>query len=113
MHRHWPTIEDVSAGFDKISSLKNGKEHEELNAVIGDVINAFSSPQKGDAPLLTILPVNSPMWPPYLMPCPALSSPDAAKGVNVIFQYDISGGTGGNWFCEISDGACSVSAGSA
>lgn len=107
-----PTIEDVSAGFDKISSLKNGKEHEELNAVIGDVINAFSSPQQGDAPASDDSSGKFTDVAAVFDAMPDAFQPGAAKGVNVIFQYDISGGTGGNWFCEISDGACSVSAGS-
>lgn len=40
---NWPSVEAIASEFNKISTLKDGKEHEELNALIGDVINAFSS----------------------------------------------------------------------
>ena len=36
---------------------------------------------------------------------------DAAAGVDVVFQYEISGEGGGQWLCEIKDGSCRVEAG--
>ena len=36
---------------------------------------------------------------------------DKAAGVNVVFQYTISGEGGGDWFAEIKDGACKVETG--
>ena len=36
---------------------------------------------------------------------------DAAAGVDVVFQYNISGDGGGDWYTAIKDQACTVEAG--
>jgi putative sterol carrier protein len=36
---------------------------------------------------------------------------DAAAGVDVVFQFVISGGGGGDWYCAIKDSACTVETG--
>ena len=38
---------------------------------------------------------------------------DKAAGVDVVFQFDISGGGGGSWHVTIKDGTCEVAEGSA
>ena len=35
---------------------------------------------------------------------------DAAAGVDVVFQYNITGEGGGDWCCVIADGSCRVEA---
>jgi putative sterol carrier protein len=42
---------------------------------------------------------------------PAAFRAEKAAGVNVVFQYAISGEGGGEWFAEIKEGACRVAAG--
>jgi uncharacterized OB-fold protein/putative sterol carrier protein len=42
---------------------------------------------------------------------PSVFNPDAASGMNLIFQFNISGAGGGNWFVTIKDGTCHVSEG--
>ena len=36
---------------------------------------------------------------------------DAATGVDVVFQFNISGKDGGDWYCVIKDGACEIDSG--
>ena len=36
---------------------------------------------------------------------------DAAKGIDVVFQFNISGEGGGDWYAEVKGGACKVAAG--
>ena len=36
---------------------------------------------------------------------------DAAAGLDVVFQYNIGGEGGGEWYCVIADGSCRVQAG--
>ncbi len=36
---------------------------------------------------------------------------DAAAGVDVVFQYQITGEGGGEWFCAVKDGSCRVESG--
>jgi len=43
---------------------------------------------------------------------PAALDAEAAKGVNAVFQFDISGSGGGSWNVTIRDGACEVQQGS-
>src|SRR5688572_21351161 len=37
--------------------------------------------------------------------------PEAAKGVNVRLQFDLSGEGGGKWYVEVKDGKCKVKEG--
>jgi putative sterol carrier protein len=37
--------------------------------------------------------------------------PEAAAGVEVVFQFSISGPDGGDWYAAIKEGACTVGAG--
>jgi putative sterol carrier protein len=37
--------------------------------------------------------------------------PEAAAGVDVVFQFSISGPGGGDWYTVVSEGACTVEAG--
>ena len=34
--------------------------------------------------------------------------PDAAQGVEVVFQFAITGSEGGDWYCDIKDGTCTI-----
>ena len=38
---------------------------------------------------------------------------EKAAGVDVVFQFDISGGDGGSWHATVKDGTCKVIEGSA
>lgn len=38
--------------------------------------------------------------------------PDAAQGLNVVFQFEITGDGGGNWNIIVKDGTCDVIEGS-
>ena len=42
---------------------------------------------------------------------PGAFAADAGAGVNVVFQFNISGDNGGDWVCIIKDGSCRVEAG--
>jgi putative sterol carrier protein len=42
---------------------------------------------------------------------PSVFRPEAAAGVDVIFQFCISGASGGDWYAAIVDGVCTVEAG--
>jgi putative sterol carrier protein len=42
---------------------------------------------------------------------PSAFQPQAAAGVDVVFQFSISGPGGGDWYTTVKDGTCSVEAG--
>jgi len=102
-----PTIEAIMDQFNAIDSLKDGKEYTELNEQVGEVINAFSKPvqQNSDngGKLTSVPAVFDAMARAF--------DPEAAKGVDVIFQYHISGDDGGDWYCVIKDQQCTVESG--
>ena len=100
-----PDIETVVDNLNAISSLKNGKVYFELNEQVGDAMNAFNAPASSDkdsgrAKLASAAEIFAAM--------PDAFNPDAAKGVDVVFQYHISGPDGGDWSCTVKDGACTI-----
>ena len=42
---------------------------------------------------------------------PKVFNPTAAKGVNAVFQFDITGDNGGSWNVVVKDGDCQVNEG--
>ena len=100
-----PDIETVVDNLDAISSLKNGKVYFELNEQVGDAMNAFNAPvssdkDSGGAKLTSAAEIFAAM--------PDAFNPDAAKGVDVVFQYHISGPDGGDWSCTVKDATCTI-----
>jgi NAD(P)-dependent dehydrogenase (short-subunit alcohol dehydrogenase family)/putative sterol carrier protein len=103
-----PPVEAVAGALDKISSLKGGKEYDQLNAQLADVMNAFGSPggasgigpDQGAPSGLTVSAVFDAM--------PEAFVPEAAKGVAAVFQYRITGEGGGEWSCAVKDQTCEI-----
>jgi len=102
-----PTPEQVSAAWEGIASLKNAKEYTQLNEQIGDLLGALS-PQKAEA----ADPAATPLSVADIFDNMANSfNADAAEGVDVIFQFSISGKNGGDWACVIKDRTCTIDSG--
>ncbi len=100
-----PTPEDVAARMSAIRSLAKAKEHGDLNAALLPVLEAFdpdSAKGEGEAGL-SVADVFEQM--------PGAFKADAAAGVDVVFQFDISGSGGGTWHVLVSDQTCEVKAG--
>jgi NAD(P)-dependent dehydrogenase (short-subunit alcohol dehydrogenase family)/acyl dehydratase/putative sterol carrier protein len=103
-----PTPEAVAAIMDKVKSLGGAQEFPNATATFGPMMEAFS-PKKDKAPAeegggLTVKAVFDGMAGAF--------QADQAAGVDVVFQYDISGPTGGSWHVVIKDGTCEVTEGS-
>ena len=102
-----PSPEALVEAWDKVKSLEGAKTYFQLNEQIGDLLAAFSVPadDAGAAPSagLTVADVFKSM--------PAKFVPEAAEGVEVVFQFTITGSEGGDWYCDIKDGACTIEAG--
>jgi putative sterol carrier protein len=88
--------------------MSGGKEYFELNEQVGDLINAFSAPAKSKT---EAAPKASSSVADIFKAMPGAFNAGAAKGVDVVFQYNISGSDGGDWFCVIKDGTCAVESG--
>jgi len=42
---------------------------------------------------------------------PSVFNAGAAAGLNVVFQYDVTGEGGGKWYVEVKEGTCNVAEG--
>ncbi len=101
-----PTAEQLVSQWDHITSLKGAKEYQNLNEQIGDLLAAFSQPaavtESSNGFGATAEVFDS---------MPGAFVADAAAGVDAVFQYNIIGEGGGDWYCVITDGSCRVVAG--
>ena len=104
-----PQPEDVEAGMDRIKSMEGGLEFENATAAFGPMLDAFS-PKKGKEEAggaggqITVAKIFDKI-------CGAFQA-DKAAGVDVIFQFDISGDGGGSWHVMVKEGTCEVAEGS-
>jgi len=107
-----PTVDDVAAALDKISTLDGGKEYFQLNDQFGDVLAAFSAPAGKVGPGAKKAEAGRFDTPAAVFAAmPAAFQADRASGVDAVFQYKITGDDGGQWFCEVKNGACAIEEG--
>ena len=103
-----PTPESIRDNMDAINSLDGAKEMEDANAAIFALI----APPEENAPAdadntgdeLDVKTF-------FEQKMPESFKADAAEGVDVIFQFNISGSDGGDWYCIVKDKACTIKAG--
>lgn len=102
-----PTPEALVEEWEKVKTLKGAKTYFQLNEQIGDLIGAFSKPaddaQTAEPAGMSVADTFKNM--------PKAFVPEAAQGVEVVFQYTITGSQGGDWYCDIKDGTCTIEAG--
>ncbi len=100
-----PSIETIHENWDRINNLEDAKELDDLNAAL----QFFMTPpgKKSEKPKSTgSLDVNG-----VFEKMAGAFDPGAAEGVDVVFQYVISGSSGGSWYCAIKDCTCEVRSG--
>jgi 3-hydroxy-3-methylglutaryl CoA synthase/NAD(P)-dependent dehydrogenase (short-subunit alcohol dehydrogenase family)/putative sterol carrier protein len=104
---HPPTPEQIHENWEKINSLDGAKEIEDANSAIFALISP-----PGEAPVEedaageaagSVQAVFDQMADSF--------KADAAAGVDVVFQFNISGQSGGDWYCEVKDGTCAIDSG--
>jgi 3-hydroxy-3-methylglutaryl CoA synthase/NAD(P)-dependent dehydrogenase (short-subunit alcohol dehydrogenase family)/putative sterol carrier protein len=100
-----PTPEQIHAHWDQIHSLDRAVESHNAAAALGLMLDAFAPKEKAaeSQPQVTVKSVFDRMPEAFLA--------DKAAGVDVVFQYRISGAGGGEWFVTIKDGMCVVEQG--
>jgi len=104
-----PSPEAIATNMAKIKSLKGAEEYPNATAAFGPMLDAFSPGKKAagaetESKGLTVAGIFEGI--------PAAFQADRAAGVDVTFQFDISGGSGGSWYVTVKDGACEVAEGS-
>jgi len=102
-----PTPEQLASQWDQVASLKGAKEYQNVNEQIGDLLAAFTQPAEAS----TAAAVGFGTAAEVFDAMPASFVADAAAGMNIVFQYIISGDGGGDWHSLIKDETCVVEAG--
>jgi len=103
-----PTPEMIRDNLDAINSLDGATELADANAAIFALIappaeSEAETPVDGGAGDLDVSAVFAGMQDSF--------KPDAAEGVELVFQFSISVSSGGEWYCEIKDKTCTIEAG--
>ena len=102
-----PSAEQVAEAMQAISSLKGATLFDDATACLGAMLQAF----EGDAGTPDV-PANSGPSPAQVFEkMPDAFQPDRAAGVDVVFQYELSGDGGGKWHAIIKDQTCEVKSG--
>ncbi len=100
------TAETVAGSIEKIINIASPFEYGSATEALGDMLLALQTGagESGDrSQTFTVGQVFEKM--------PASFQKDKASGVDVVFQYDISGPDGGKWYAEIKNSECSVTKG--
>jgi len=102
-----PSPEQIHENWDQINSMDGAKEMEDANTAIfaliappaGEPETTESAAQEGG----DVQAIFDKMTDSF--------KADAAGGVDVIFQFNISGPGGGEWYCVVKDSTCAVEKG--
>jgi 3-hydroxy-3-methylglutaryl CoA synthase/NAD(P)-dependent dehydrogenase (short-subunit alcohol dehydrogenase family)/putative sterol carrier protein len=109
-----PTVEEIHRNWARIDSLEGGREYRDANAFLMDMLMGQEDKEtplrlqrqrdeetrgQGDA----VQEVFERMV--------EFFQADAAGGADVVFQFNISGPGGGDWYVTVKDNACTVEAG--
>ena len=102
-----PTPEQIHENWKKINSLEGAREMEDANEAILALITppdekADQAAESTDAGG-SVQAIFKGMADSF--------KAEAAAGIDVVFQFNISGEGGGDWFCVIKDGSCRIEAG--
>ncbi len=110
-----PTPEAIAVQWNKITSLAGAQEFADANTFLMDLLTSPSSPDtEAGQPDTTVLGKPKKQTQTVQGVFDRMTEffqADAASGVNVIFQFNISGPGGGDWHVTVKDNTCTVEAG--
>jgi putative sterol carrier protein len=107
-----PAPEEIAANWQEVISLQGAQAYQDANAALMAMLTGpqerpeeeeeAREPAAGDGPVGIQAVFDN---------LPSAFQPQAAAGVDVVFQFSISGPDGGDWYTTIKDGTCTVEAG--
>jgi 3-hydroxy-3-methylglutaryl CoA synthase/NAD(P)-dependent dehydrogenase (short-subunit alcohol dehydrogenase family)/putative sterol carrier protein len=103
---HFPTPEAVSAQWKKLISAEKAKEYPDANTALISMMTAEETEAEEVSKGKSELDVES-----IFDRMSERFQKEAAAGVDVIFQFSISGAGGGDWHVTVKDGECEVGTG--
>jgi NAD(P)-dependent dehydrogenase (short-subunit alcohol dehydrogenase family)/acyl dehydratase/putative sterol carrier protein len=101
------TAELIRDNWQRIDSLEGAVEMPDANAAV----LALIAPPAAEAGKAAAAAAEAPAVAAIFEQMPGRFNPEAAAGLDVVFQFSISGPGGGEWSCAIKDGACRIAAG--
>ena len=99
-----PSMEEIHRNWDAIHELSGAKEYYNATVALSPFMDAFAP--KAEAPAAEGLTVKT-----IFDRLPTAFQADKAAGVDVVFQFKISGPEGGDWNATVKDGSCEVNEG--
>jgi NAD(P)-dependent dehydrogenase (short-subunit alcohol dehydrogenase family)/putative sterol carrier protein len=107
--KHIPSVEDVAAHWNKISRMEDAREY--INAIdfMGGILPNYKTIEE-DMIVKDEKKEGSGVKAVFER-MPYVFNADAASGMDVTFQFSLSGEGGDNWYAEIKSGACKVEPG--
>jgi 3-hydroxy-3-methylglutaryl CoA synthase/NAD(P)-dependent dehydrogenase (short-subunit alcohol dehydrogenase family)/putative sterol carrier protein len=102
-----PTVEDISVSWERINDLSGARELGDLNAATADLM----SPARPHGQAVEAAAADGPDIQAVFDRMADTFKPEAAEGMNVVFQFTITGEGGGDWCCTIRDRTCAVERG--
>jgi putative sterol carrier protein len=112
-----PTVEDVVAHWERISSMDGAREYDNTNDFVGDILPNLNTKEedamekKEEEKSATGAGKGLSSVKTVFENMPKVINADAASGMDVTFQFSLSGEGGGDWYAEVKGGACKVQAG--
>ncbi len=106
--------EDVAGSWEDIRSLDGAEEYNDAMALLGPMIDALEGKPRKAAGGAPAKEEPAPDAGGGLSPADVFAAmpdhfvADAAAGVDVVFQYKLSGDGGGEWYTAIADQTCTV-----
>ena len=104
---HPPTPEQIHENWDRINSMDGAREFKEANSAIF----ALVAPPSTEASAETSVEDEPGSVAAIFAKMPDTFKAEAADGVDVIFQFSISGAGGGDWHCMIKNNTCAIESG--
>jgi len=102
-----PTPEAIHANWDRINTMDGAKEMADANEGLFALI---APPEPAEASAESAAD-DGPDVKTIFEKMPETFNAQAAAGVDVVFQYNITGTGGGDWYCVVQDGTCDIEAG--
>jgi NAD(P)-dependent dehydrogenase (short-subunit alcohol dehydrogenase family)/acyl dehydratase/putative sterol carrier protein len=107
-----PEPEAIAANWQRITSLRGAEAYYDANAALMDMLSGpREAPEEEPAQEAQKSASGPASVQAVFDNLPDAFQPQAAAGVDVVFQFRISGPSGGDWYAAIRDGACTVQSG--
>jgi len=107
-----PGVGDIHRNWEKIASLSGAREYANANEALMDMLSGPKEPpEERPAEIEAQAQESAGNVDIIFDRMPDRFQPDAAEGIDVVFQFNISGRNGGDWYIIIQEDTCKVKAG--